>query len=228
MNARNRIKGPRALVVTVALLLASLVTGSRAEPQLYDIELVVFKNLITNDGGEVWPQEYTQGPMEAEALPAVEPEVTWLSKSQRHLDPHYYTLRASANWRPLAHYAWRQAVVDRERSAPVQLPAAGRREGGAYVDGSARVAVERYLHLYLDLWLHDPGARLTGQATGDHRPAGAPVFRLREHRRMRSNELHYFDNPRFGVLALITPYAPAGTDPGADGGQAQAVAEQPQ
>ncbi len=25
---------------------------------------------------------------------------------------------------------------------------------------------------------------------------------------MRSKELHYFDHPRFGVIALITPYQP--------------------
>ena len=30
-------------------------------------------------------------------------------------------------------------------------------------------------------------------------------IRLKESRRMRSSELHYFDNPLFGVLALITP-----------------------
>jgi hypothetical protein len=33
---------------------------------------------------------------------------------------------------------------------------------------------------------------------------------------MRSKELHYIDHPRFGVIALITPYetvqAPAETD----------------
>ena len=30
--------------------------------------------------------------------------------------------------------------------------------------------------------------------------------RLREHRRMRSKNLHYLDSPEFGMLILITPY----------------------
>jgi hypothetical protein len=32
------------------------------------------------------------------------------------------------------------------------------------------------------------------------------LYRLDETRRMRSGELHYFDNPRFGVIARVTPY----------------------
>jgi len=33
-----------------------------------------------------------------------------------------------------------------------------------------------------------------------------PDIRLKQQRRMRSKEIHYFDHPRFGVVALITPY----------------------
>jgi hypothetical protein len=219
MSRRDRAQGRRALLIGIAALLAATVSNGRAEPQLYDIELVVFKNLITNDGGEVWPRNEAVQSTEPEAPPTAEPEVTWLPQSQQRLGPQYYSLRASANWRPLAHFAWRQAVSDRERAAPLQLPATGRREGGAYVDGSVRVAVKRYLHLYLDLWLHDPGARVTAvDASAEWQSMQPPAFRLREHRRMRSNELHYFDNPRFGALALITPYTPPGADPQAGGG----------
>ncbi len=35
------------------------------------------------------------------------------------------------------------------------------------------------------------------------------AFFLKTARRMRSKQLHYFDHPLFGVLALITPYKPA-------------------
>jgi hypothetical protein len=33
-------------------------------------------------------------------------------------------------------------------------------------------------------------------------------YTLKERRRMRSREIHYFDNPRFGVITLITPHEP--------------------
>lgn len=212
MKDRHR-KRTGAVILAIVTWLA-LLAGSqiRAETQLYDIELVVFQNLVENDGGEVWPLDYSgwaetsgQEPDEVSG-----PRVTWLGKPYR-LAAHYEALRRSAQYRPLAHFAWRQPLVARHQAAALQLPASGARAGGAYVDGSVRVAVERYLHLYLDLRLH--GAALAGasrlQPGAEPEPQGRPEFRLKEKRRMRSKELHYFDNPRFGALALITPYTPA-------------------
>ncbi len=211
-----------AILALLAWLAAFAASESRAEAQLYDIELVVFQNLVENDGGEVWPREdpvwgetTRQEPDDISG-----PEVTWLSEPYR-LAAHYEALRRSAQYRPLAHFAWRQPVVDRDQAPTLQLPATGARAGGAYVDGSARVAVERYLHLYLDLRLHGtvPAPTALFPPGAEPEPQAAPEFRLTEKRRMRSKELHYFDNPRFGVLALITPYTPAqpASDTPADG-----------
>lgn len=38
------------------------------------------------------------------------------------------------------------------------------------------------------------------------------VYRMQESRRMRSNEIHYLDHPRFGVVALVTPFDTKTTD----------------
>jgi hypothetical protein len=212
MNDRQG-KRAGAIILAILMLLAPFAsTESRGEAQLYDIELIVFQNLVENDGGEVWPFDYSAWSEtgDQEATAAAEPDVTWLSEPYR-LGAHYQALRRSAQYRPLAHFAWRQPLVDRNQAATLQLPATGAQAGGAYVDGSVRVAVERYLHLYLDLRLHgaapavfQPGTEFESQAV--------PEFRLKEKRRMRSKELHYFDNPRFGALALITPHTPAEPD----------------
>lgn len=37
-------------------------------------------------------------------------------------------------------------------------------------------------------------------------------YTLKEQRRMRSREIHFFDNPRFGLITLITPYEPQSQD----------------
>ena len=37
-------------------------------------------------------------------------------------------------------------------------------------------------------------------------PYTAPVYALREKRRIRSRVLHYFDHPHFGMIATVTPY----------------------
>lgn len=239
---------PRRAAARILAMLAWLapfaITASRAEAQLYDVELIVFQNLVQNDAGEVWPRDYSDWSEDGDpaSADAAGQDVNWLGKPYR-LGAHYEALRRSAQYRPLAHFAWRQAVFDRKRAVALQLPASATPAGGAYVDGSVRVAVERYLHLYLDLQLHDSPApelrpdretQSTDTAVAESQPdleaqshtaplpgfrAGpeaqspaTPEFRLRENRRMRSKELHYFDNPRFGALALITPHTPAAPD----------------
>ena len=58
--------------------------------------------------------------------------------------------------------------------------------------GTASIYVTRFLAFA------DRGAPVTGPQT--------LVYRLSERRKMRSTELHFFDHPRFGALALITPW----------------------
>lgn len=51
-----------------------------------------------------------------------------------------------------------------------------------------------------------------GTATGDAAEESAlithHVYRMQQSRRMRSNEIHYLDHPRFGIVAFATRYEP--------------------
>jgi hypothetical protein len=90
------------------------------------------------------------------------------------------------------------------------------RHDGLYeLEGKITVALSRYLHTYTDLVLRRP--RLSEDALDNAAEqaylqahlADTRILNnhlLREHRRMRSKNLHYIDNPEFGVLILITPY----------------------
>lgn len=211
----NRLgKRPGAVVAMLLWLAPFFIPDSRAEAQLYDIEVVVFRNLVQNDGGELWPaaEAAWSETGEVELDSGAGPQVTWLNKPYR-LDAHFEALRRSAQYRPLAHFAWRQPVLGRNRATALELPASGAQAGGAYVDGSVQVAVERYLHLELNLRLNDARTAVYQPDSGFEAPV-LPELRLREKRRMRSRELHYFDHPRFGALALITPYTPPAAQPG--------------
>lgn len=180
-------------------------------PRLYDIELLVFQNLVANDGGEVWPPDYSTWYEEtADTAGAATRTVDWLPENSYRLKAERAALDRSSQYRTLAYLAWRQPVVDRLSAQPLELPARPR-SGAAWVDGTVKVAVERYLHLHLDLKLHLPDSTIaagTVTAPGETVDVQTPEIRLDEQRRMRSRELHYFDNPRFGVIALITPYEP--------------------
>jgi hypothetical protein len=207
-----RIFRKQQLTALVAVVTLATTLASTAEtPRQYDIELVIFRNLVVDDGGELWPVEYPDW-FEHELEPE-EPEmpagaVTWLPKSQFRLNAVRNALARSRPYRPLAHLAWRQSVSGRRQAKAVELPIESGRDG-AYVDGLVRVAVARYLHLDLDLRLHLPELAETASSSDiDSSSAdyGVADIRLKEQRRMRSKELHYFDHPRFGVIALITPY----------------------
>jgi hypothetical protein len=84
------------------------------------------------------------------------------------------------------------------------------------LEGKITIALSRYLHTYIDLVLRRP--RLSADPVLNNAPEEAYLAAhaadtrilnnhpLREHRRMRSKNLHYIDSPEFGVLVLITPY----------------------
>jgi hypothetical protein len=65
---------------------------------------------------------------------------------------------------------------------------------GSGLLGQVALSRGRYLHLTLDLVLDST-------ATEGQR------YVLRQTRRMRSNERHYIDSPKFGVIAVVTPTA---------------------
>jgi hypothetical protein len=77
--------------------------------------------------------------------------------------------------------------------------------GNSGIEGNVRLILERYLHLDVNLLLMS--SRGTGGAVYSDGPGSVPVYELREQRRIRSGELHYFDHPRFGMIARVTPYA---------------------
>jgi hypothetical protein len=91
------------------------------------------------------------------------------------------------------------------------------RHDGLYeLEGKITVALSRYLHTYTDLILRRPRLSadpvLDNAAEAEYLAAHAADTRilnnhlLREHRRMRSKNLHYIDSPEFAMLVLITPY----------------------
>ncbi len=80
----------------------------------------------------------------------------------------------------------------------------------ARLDGTLRVSVNRYLHLSVDLLYDEGGEQEAGGkgifsifSTAEREPHR---FRMTQSRRLHSGELHYFDHPRFGMIALLTPF----------------------
>ena len=129
------------------------------------------------------------------------------------------SIAGSRRYRVLTHLAWRQPGLDEASAIPVRvslgqtseiylpenissfedfIPASGNPSAEyptgiktSTINGSIKVHLGRFLHMTAVLAYTDSD---TGQS-----------FRLSQARKMRSTELHYIDNPRFGLLTRILP-----------------------
>lgn len=101
-----------------------------------------------------------------------------------------------------------------EQQLQQQRNAIGHR--GLYeLEGKITISLSRYLHTYTDLVFRSPKLSIDEESTNAAqdeylaaRAADTRILnnhRLKEHRRMRSKNLHYLDNPEFAMLILITP-----------------------
>jgi hypothetical protein len=71
------------------------------------------------------------------------------------------------------------------------------------MEGLVSVSVKRYLHVNLDMTLRIARVSAGGESKDGVLEFGDRRYRMQEHRRMRSGELHYLDHPMMGVLIRI-------------------------
>ena len=207
---------PLRLVALVLALLGCVALSASAQQstqvlQSYDVELLIFRTLNPNASPEEWSMEAAEAGQRL-AIPEDEPEPSAasappppttsnfpvLAPGRFKLTGIYDTLRRSRNYQPLAHFGWTQPGYARNDAKLLTINSMV--PAGSGIVGQVALTRGRYLHLTLDLVYDAPGA------------AGEPTqrFVMRQSRRMRSNERHYLDSPRFGVVALVTPSNPSG------------------
>ena len=206
----------RTLGAGLAMSAMLLIQAAGAQPPAsaalpsYDVELVIFRHLSASGSAEQWEAEVRDSGTQLE-IPDEEP-TPFSSGSQAPaadttssfpaLPPAKYkltaiadTLRRSRNYQPLAHVGWTQPGFARNSAQYFSI--VGLVPQGSGITGQVALSRGRFLHLTLDLSYDAPAM------------AAEPAQRyvLRQTRRMRSNERHYVDHPKFGVIAVITPSA---------------------
>lgn len=138
-------------------------------------------------------------------------------------------LELSAEYRPLLHVAWQQpglGVRDvrsihldntrygKKTAEPDEAPADAEAEQPGYTppdkvfDGIIRLRKSRFLHLDVDFAyfpdvLEQPGLE-AGDGTAGRVRLPANYVRLTESRRVKPDELHYFDHPLFGLIVQVS------------------------
>ncbi len=137
-------------------------------------------------------------------------------------------LKKTGRYRILKHIAWLQPGLAREEAIPVRIHA-GKNYRNEFrersfaqadfsdrklpknhpvneLDGTVKVVLGRYLHVYTDLAYRRPfsiNSFAEGNALGRDRVLAD--FAVKTHRKMRSKQLHYLDHPLLGILVEIRP-----------------------
>jgi hypothetical protein len=178
------------LIAIVCLVIGFAGVASAAATSNYDVEIVVFENQMPDlEGGEnlasTRPRDLIADLTIAEVPPAPSGEGGLAAAVQ--------TLGKDARYRILAHQRWTQGADAKSATKPVRITDATQK-----LDGVFRFYLSRFLHVEMSLVLQDGAAANPGEAL---------VYRLQEHRRVRTQELHYFDHPKFGALVRVTPAA---------------------
>jgi hypothetical protein len=205
----------RALRRTSRVLAAALLAGASLLPAaaqetpppaapagpVYNVEIIVFRATSALGGPENWSAETGSSARnigdESVGGSLVGHLVGELPASAWQLGDLESRLRASGGYVPLAHAAWSQTASSWGTRAGFTL----QRLGVSVPGLSGTVFLERgqFLHLGLSLSYADPSP-----PAGLGAEAGTP-FTINESRRVKFFERNYFDNPAFGVIALVTP-----------------------
>lgn len=186
---------PRLIALLLPFFLYPGLAGA-AKDAYYNVEVLVIEHRLPDlEGGELWIKSNLSDLMtdlrqaQTGQGPGTGPETSALGRAGARL-------AKNGKHRVLAHVQWTQSGQTKSDTRPVRL-----RDEAQTLDGVAHL----YLlgrALYLDLNLAMSAEKLRLDRTDDMK---MPVFRLQEHRRIRLQEIHYFDHPRFGVLVRVMP-----------------------
>ena len=180
------------LLPALLVLLAPLAFAApeKEKESSYDIELLVFENNLPElVGDELFARDVK--PLTARDLDNAVPPDSMLADSL--LSAAAMQLTKDGHYRLLAQARWQQTLDPSGKGAVKPIRITAGKDGE--LDGTIRFYMSRYLHLDVNLLFRE-------SASGGGIPT---TFRLNEQRRVKSQETHYFDHPRFGVLVRIMP-----------------------
>ena len=130
-----------------------------------------------------------------------------LAEENFQLKDEFERLDNLEEYMPLLHFGWTQTTYPDDAQEVRPLSSFVTPPNG--LEGDLTLYLSRYLHLAVNLQLDDtPVKELPCGYDNDKPKESAPRtypvrYRIEEDRIFRIGELHYFDHPKFGVLAKI-------------------------
>ncbi|MEJ1410815.1 MAG: CsiV family protein [Candidatus Sedimenticola sp. (ex Thyasira tokunagai)] len=208
----------------------------RDEAPWYDVEMIIFTHNSAGAGStEQWSDEPGNPDFEGafrfsiaeentrRGSPATAAETPIVS-DEIGLPTALYTLLPESEWRltselsrlkrsrgklmPLIHTAWRQQMRSRDETVPLHLTSNDQIASETPIlEGVIQVSVQRYLHLNFDL-THREARDISNTVDAGSFALQSMYrdYRITNHRKMRSGELHFIDHPKVGMLILVSKF----------------------
>lgn len=182
---------------TLLFLTSAAAAAPTDRDSLYEVEVLVFENrhAPVDDGSTLDAKSAATIPGLDDAIVPGAPTTGGylLADSAAQLEK-------GGQYRVLFHQRWSQPM-DAKSGVKARRITGNSRTGDTELDGLVKVYLSRYLHADVQLVLKDRQA--TGGFAGGER-TGAVFHRIDEQRRVKSQEVHYYDHPRFGVLLTVS------------------------
>ena len=189
-----------ALIIT-SVLSSPAPAATPDKESTYDIEVLVIENRSpATVGDEILIKDSAKLRLQA-ADDAVLPNPP---STEPYFQPEIVKmLGQNRNYRVLAYSHWSQTLDSASKGVkPVRIVSADK-NNPPELDGAIRFSMSRFLHLDVN-FLFRPAEEQSSTL--------APLYQISEQRRVKSQETHYFDHPKFGVLVRIMPVETEGRD----------------
>ena len=197
----------------IRILLAGfiLVFSSQVFAKWYQVEMIVFEHLIPDSSGELWNAgnvpDYSNA-IELVTGPDGSNAFKMLPSSRHKLGGVNKVLKLSREYRPVYHVAWQQPELRKSRAKKVHI-----KNPEARINGTVNLRGGHLLHLdldisyFIDLYIESVTSFTeegSEEVVMEDIIMTGTYAQMKETRRIKLNELHYFDHPLFGVLMRVT------------------------
>jgi len=153
-----------------------------------------------------------------------------MDEKNNRMNGVYRVLKLSRDYRPLVHFSWQQPATKRHESRYIHIfkNNAGKESSEIekqesiiepnfiedfisnekILDGSIRIRSDFYLHVDLNLYyfknLFVDGEIYEKKTQSLDENFERLIIGLKESRKIKLNEIHYFDNPMYGVILQVS------------------------
>lgn len=198
-------------LLTTLLIWSVLTFSAQAEDEetapnpRYQVEIIIFETLALRG----WTEEYWRPNPELIDLETAQLPPEELPVEQFMLSEQVAKMTPEKGYRILKHSSWILEGKPEQEAQPIKIEVLPEESYESRLEGTLTFYKSRFAHvrLHLDLERKIPGRLKAAFAQNQHTEADfLPEFwrfELKEARKIKSGELHYFDHPIYGVLMQI-------------------------